>query len=233
LSLVGQLTFQIVLITNGIYDNPDKLNCSFRQQVLEEIGYSRFDQAYWYDIVRIVVPDAWMLLVSIATLLVCQYLAHYNRAIKRLADTQRALNTTAFTDNFCPLANVNKEPGTGILTAQISHINIEGFETTEGSSSTNENPPQPGSPVAKPKQKKLNRQKSILTKGVSPIMKFCKALLPSLLHLIFLGLLFLCGSVWPSLLTIPYFVFYIFFMAKWSLAKQHHNYHNSKVCDNS
>lgn len=227
LILVGQLTFQVVLITEGIYDNPAELNCSFAQELLEEIGYSRLDTAYWYDIIRIIVPDVWMLLVSIATLLACQHLSHYNRRMKRLADTttsSRPGNTTGFTDTFGPLANVEKDPATGKLTTQISHIIIEGFESA--ASTATELPLE--TPTRAAKNKKLSRQKSILATGVSPIMKFFKTILPSLLHLMFLGLLFACGSVWPSLLATPYFILYIFFMLKWSIAKRRIN-HNCKI----
>ena len=124
LSLIGQLTFQIVLLSNPPYANENILpNCSFKSELLQEIGFSRLDTAYIYDIFRIIVPDFLMLIISISTLLMCQLLTRYNIKKKKQLLEEPAghgNNLTAFADNFCPLANVQKEPATGRLTTQIT-----------------------------------------------------------------------------------------------------------------
>lgn len=69
-------------------------------------------------------------------------------------------------------------------------------------------------------KKKPSNRKSMLATGVSPIKKFLKTILPFLLHITFLGLMFMCATLWPSLLALPYFIFFIFFMTKWSVTKR-------------
>jgi len=115
LNLFGQLVFQIYLLSNQPYGNPTILpNCSLKQEILEEIGYSRFDTAFIYDIFRIILPDVLVLVISIINLLLCRHLNHCNLLVKRkLSSSKLALTTTAFTDKFCPLANVTVEPLTG------------------------------------------------------------------------------------------------------------------------
>ena len=121
LFLIGQLTFQIVLLSNPPYANQDILpNCSYKQEILEEVGFSRLDTAFIYDILRITLPDVWLLTISMITLLVSHYIVKFdlmlkqNRSENRTLNTSAMLNTTAFADNFCPLTNVTKEPSTGI-----------------------------------------------------------------------------------------------------------------------
>jgi len=107
--------FQIYLVSNQPYANPSILpNCSLKQEILEEIGYSRLDTAFIYDIFRIFVPDIILLAITVTNLLLCQHLNRYNLAAKnRFSSSQLAQTTTAFTDNFCPLTNVAVEPLTG------------------------------------------------------------------------------------------------------------------------
>ena len=116
LGLFGQLVFHIYLLSNKPYANQNILpNCSLKQEILEESGYSRMDTAFIYDIFRILVPDVLMLTISLVTFLLCKKLTAFNLIAKRKIKNSIALNTTAFTDKFCPLTNVTKEPLTGKL----------------------------------------------------------------------------------------------------------------------
>jgi hypothetical protein len=84
LALVGQLTFQIVLLSNPPYGNPQILaNCSVKQEILEEFGFSRFDTAIIYDIMRIILPDFFLLIVAICSFFLCCKVNSYNELERR------------------------------------------------------------------------------------------------------------------------------------------------------
>lgn len=221
-NLFAQLVFQIVLLSNQPYANPSILpNCSFKEEILSESGFSRLDTAFIMDIFRIIVPDVLLLTISIITLLICQHLNKYNQHMKiKNAAKKSSLNTTAFADNFCPLTNVQKEPSTGILTAQImTHVGIDGMETVDTSSSSNENFNQVNTERSQVKRIRLKKSTSS-TMRVTPLKRFINSLIPFLMQTLFLCLIFTCAALWPSVLAIPYFICFIFFMTKWSLCKR-------------
>ena len=223
-NLFAQLVFQIVLLSNQPYANPTILpNCSFKEEILSESGFSRLDTAFILDIFRIIVPDVLLLTISVITLSICQHLNKYNKLMKiRNAAKQNSLNTTAFTDNFCPLTNVQKEPSTGILTAQITttHVGINGMETVDTSSSSNENfTNQVNSDRSQVKRVRLTK-KSETSMRVTPLKRFLNSIVPFLMQILFLCLMFTCASLWPSILAIPYFIIFIIFMTKWSISKR-------------
>ena len=116
----------------------------------------------------------------------------------------------------------------GILTAQITTVhNQDNFDTTEYASSSNEANPannQASSKIQRrtklKKKQPPNIRKSMLATGISPIKRFLKIYLPFIHHISFLALIFTCAALWPSLLSIPYLLFFIFFMTKWSVTKR-------------
>lgn len=82
LSLAGQLIFQIVLLSSPPYGNQSILpNCSFKQEILEEFGYSRFDKASIVDIMRLIIPDFLLFSVSLAAFLICRKVNIQNKFI--------------------------------------------------------------------------------------------------------------------------------------------------------
>ena len=55
------------------------------------------------------------------------------------------------------------------------------------------------------------------------INQLIKFVFPFVKELIFLILLFMCSSFWPSLLSIPYFMFFLMLLTKWSLSSKIHD----------
>ncbi len=106
----------------------------------------------------------------------------------------------------------------GILTAQIKTNNgSDAHDTTEYAPSFNEINQRHSSNKHK---KKHSNRKSMLATGISPIKRFLKTYLPFIQHVSFLMLTLVCATMWPSLLSTPYLIFFIFFMTKWSVTKR-------------
>ena len=134
--------------------------------------------------------------------------------------TDKKLTTlnTAFTDNFCPLTNVSQEPTTGILTAQIttSHRHYEHFD--EYSSSATDTAAHCVEPAIKRTRLRKNLKRQTENR-VSPIRRYLKTFLPTLRRIVFLCLIFVCAAMWPSILALPYLLFFLFFMSKWAVCR--------------
>lgn len=175
-------------------------NCSLKQEILDEFSLSRWNDAYLSDIFRIIVPDVVLLLVSILAIVLCKKIHKINLEIKRkiiYAQNEIVTRDTTFTGHFCPLTNLEPELNSSVLAGHVA-TDENSMNSKKDSSEVNVN------------QLIQTTSKKILPFEWRAIVDICT-------EVTFLILLFLCSSVWPSVLTIFYFLSFIFLLTKWSL----------------
>lgn len=191
MGLIGQLSFQIVLLANPPYANPTILpNCSQRQKILDEFGYSRFDIAYLSDIFRLLVPEMFVFLIALASLVtnIKTYTHSSLVASRRATLTSQPGNIEAeMLLNETGIMSV-KSTGTPRPITTTQHSAKTVVKTTSGSKSA--------------------------------VVRFLKLIYPIISQLVFLLLLFVCSSLLPSLLSTPYLLAYWILCIRWSMNKK-------------
>lgn len=246
-ALIGQFVFQIVLLSNP---NEDILpNCSFKQQILEEFGFSRFDRVDIVDIIRVVFPDFLMLSVAIVALFICKKVSNRNAELEalrltkaptltRLVDTMKTTNNEAVRDHIDQAQQRRMSrnvPQNAMVTSATLTTTVAASEVAEGCSSDTDADASARLTVPSQFQSKnslntstgrLNQKKAEVNRGgggggnrlTAPIRRFINVVLPVILQLTFLLLLFVCATVWPSLLSLFYLIVFIIIMTRWSLS---------------
>ena len=238
-ALIAQFVFQIVLLAKP--NEAILSNCSFKQQILEEFGFSRFDRVDIVDIIRVVFPDFLMFSVAIVALFVCKKVSKRNAELEalrltkaptltRLVDTMKATNNEAVRDHIdqAQQRRMSKVPPTMVTSATLT-TTIAASEVAEGSSDTDADA---SARLTVPSQfqsknslntssARLNQRRADVHRGnrlTAPIRRFINIVLPVILQLTFLTLLFACATVWPSLLSLFYLIVFIVIMTRWSLS---------------
>lgn len=132
---------------------------------------------------------------------------------------------TTFTDHFCPLTNVSREPNTSIFTAQITTENVGSRSSTaphtytQSEHSSNLNLPTSTATNSQATKFKNKFLRDLRRRHFSPIERFYKTVFPIFFEFAYMSLLFTCGTMWPSLLSTPYFLIFMLLLAKWSLTR--------------
>ncbi len=186
-------------------------NCSFTKEIFEEFGLSSFDKMYVSDIFRLITPELLLLTIATVSYYLCRKVHIINIKNKRdlIYNENKPFNkNTTFTDHFCPLKNIaynsnnltlnNDVPGT-------SHSFANDDELTDNFKSSDV------------KHDKLINYKH--SHKSSPLERFFNIIFPILSELIFLTFLFASSCMWPSILSLPYLVLFLFIFAKWTFSK--------------
>ncbi|CAF0784140.1 unnamed protein product [Brachionus calyciflorus] len=190
LSLTAQFIFQIVLVSSSADILP---NCSFKEEILQEFGFSRFDNALISDVFRIIIPDVTLFIFCIIAFSINKKYINCTIEIKRhflYKYPNQSTKDTTFTDHFCPLKNINEQA--------VTSPNLSNKQTAESFNQFF--------------QKHKKRSKAIV--------RLYKLILTYVNQIVFLCLLFSCATILPSILTIPYFLAFIFLTTKWSITGQ-------------
>ena len=213
---MAQFIFQIVLFSNKSSSNLIS-NCSFKQEILEELGFVRFDKIYVIDIFRIIIPDVLLLIIILLSYFLIRKVHIINVNNKRdliYNDKQLLDKDTTFTDHFCPLTNINYD---------LNNSSNNKDNAIPGTSHSFSNDNEPFSF----KSSNIEQNKMINHKNVrksSPLERFFNTLFPILSELIFLTFLFASSCIWPSILSLPYLVLFLFLFTKWTFSKSITNY---------
>jgi hypothetical protein len=199
LFLLAQLTFQIVLLSNPPYANEQILpNCSFKQEILEEFGFVRFDTTSILNILRLTLPDIFVLVVSLFTVFLCKKVNYFLLKTKQensLYNNEATTKDTILTE----IALGSPQTNNPILALNKSNQSL----------ATSKAPSETESVSTGNRSKKTNKKSSF--------KRVYKFLLSIFIQLLFVILLFACGAYWPSLLSIPYFILFIVLVTRWSL----------------
>ncbi len=200
------MAFQIFVLSYQSYSSLVPY-CSLTQELLEEFGFSRFDEIYIVDILRIIIPDVLLLIVVSISYYLGRKVQIISLEIKRdqiYNNNKISSNDITFTDHFYPLKNVdqlqseNISPGTS-----SSFSNNNDFDDINNFEKTN-----------------------TMTRKVGPsfLERFFGSLFPILSTLTFLTFLFVSSCIWPSILSIPYLIIFLILLTKWSFSSSFTNY---------
>ena len=162
----------------------------------------RFDQAFLYDIFRLIVPE-FLVLVATAVNLVLNVRVHRNNVkFKRERSNHNNNNTPPLHE-----ANASVVSFLQINTSRSDHhhalavaAQLHSDEKRQSSSGSRQ--------LIKAKFK------------ITPIERMLKTIFPIIAQLVFLVILFACATLHPSILSVPYALSFILLIARWSLDKR-------------
>lgn len=183
------LTIQIVFQIVLTSSRSDLLpNCSFRQEIFEEFGLSRLKNAYLYDRLRIILPDIVLFIFALSTYSINKRYTNYLVELKRQFLYKYPNQSTKDT-TFTDHFCPLKNVNDQAITSSTSKQAEESF--------------------AQFVQTTKKRSKTI--------RRLYKIIITYINQIVFLCLLFSCAAIRPSVLSIPYFVAFIFLLTKWSI----------------
>lgn len=202
LFIVGQLAFQIVLLVNKPYGSIIS-NCSNKQIILEEFGYYKLDEAGSANIIRIILPDVVVLGLAIISLILCA------KSIKAYVNLRKAsqLGPKATDGNGSQTVSINNELNT--TTATVTQSTVPKLRRYQKSYMFTDNQAFRAAVLQQKKIKIKNQTK-----------KFTNWLVKISFEILFLILLAISGGIWPSLLSIPYFILFLIIISYWSCMRQ-------------
>lgn len=173
-----------------IYSSKSDLlpNCSFKQEIFQEFGYAKFEKAYLRDIFRVLSPDFILLIGAFITFVINKKYSNCIIEDKRHLLYKYPNQSTKDTTFTDHFCPLKNVIENESVTPTISRLTAESKKQSLPKNST---------------QTKIKRLYKIFLSYINQILFMC--------------LLFSCASIWPSIITIPYFIAFLFLATKWSV----------------
>ena len=177
----------------------------------------RFDNAGASNIIRIILPDVVVLGLAVFSLVLCA------KSIKVYANIRRAPQTFRNTDGGSQAASINNEisslnvPSSVAVTPSLAMATVftgPKLRRNQKSQFLNYNA------VADSQQFRAAVMQQKILKAKQQTKKVTNWLIKISFEILFLILLAVSGGIWPSLLSVPYFILFLIIISYWSCMRQ-------------